>query len=299
MLKWNLQFFADEDNNTELSGEEELAAAIRSLLDSENEEEIEEEETDVSPDAEEETEIEETETEIEEEELEEETESTEEEKGRKREQSKEENARFAAQRRQKELDDKLQAELEKVRNESPEFQLAKQLSEMYGTTPDVILQQMKEEALKQRAEKTGVPIEYLKEQQVQSDKVTALEQELNNLRFQGWQNQIKADTENLKGQYPMLTQEDFDKATDYILNVAKNVNLPLEDAVYAVHGRKIIENLSNAKVQEDLAKQSGRSKKTPPSPNNGKPSKVVSLTAEERYVAKQMGISEEDYLKYK
>lgn len=300
MLKLDLQFFADDENSAaELSGEEELAAAIRSLLESENEDDFEENESDPTPDDTEEVE-QEVEEEVTEEVEEVEQEETEDEaKGKKREQSREENARFAAERRQREMEERVQAELDKVRNESPEFQLAKQLSEMYGQSPELILQQMREEALKQQSEKTGVPIEVLKEQQVQSQRVQALEQELNQMRFQNWQNQINSDTARLKEQYKMLSDADFDAATNYILNVARNVNLPLEDAVYAVHGKKIIESLSNAKVQEDLAKQSGRVKKTPPSPNNGKPSKVAELTAEERYIAKQMGISEEDYLKYK
>jgi hypothetical protein len=183
--------------------------------------------------------------------------------------------------------------------ESPEYQLAKTLSEAYGVTPEVMLVQMKEEALKKQAETTGIPIEHLKAQEATNEKVSTLETEINNLRFQNWQNQIKLDTDRLQQQYKMLTSEDFDKATDYILNVAKNVNLPLEDAVYAVHGKKIIDHLANSKVQDKLADESGRKKKTPPAPNNGKPSKVINATAEEKYIAKAMGMTIEDYLKYK
>lgn len=278
--------------NNELSGEEDLIKAIQSLMQDDEEIEQDEEGEESEPDED----LEEDSEEIEE--AEEEVEDVQEDTGKKA-QSKEENAKFAAQRRQKEMEEKVQAEIEKLKQQSPEFALAKQLSDMYGTTPDEILKQMKEAQLQKEAQEKNVPVELLKERQADHERMEALEQELNQIRFQSWQTQIKADGDRLMNEYKVLTQEDIDAATNYILNVARNVNLPLEDAVYAVHGKKIIDSLANAKVQDKLADESGRKKKTPPAPNNGKPSKVVSATAEEKYIAKQMGISIEDYLKYK
>jgi hypothetical protein len=119
------------------------------------------------------------------------------------------------------------------------------------------------------------------------------------MKFQTWQTKIQADSVTLKSQYPMLSDEDMDAAVSYMLNTVRNVDLPLEDAVYAVHGKKIIDSLAKQKVQDDLAKQSGRSKKTPLAPKNGKASKAPSLTADERAIAAAFNMSPDEYLKYK
>lgn len=313
-LRLDLQAFADgdeievpedniEDNpNDTIDGETELFEALKSLADSDDDEieddEIEDDETDEPDDKADD----ETEDDLEENPDEEDDQEgdSDEEKGRKREQSKEENAKFAAQRRQKELDDKVQAELDRLKSESPEFKLAKQLSEMYGAEPEVILNQMKEAALEKEAADRNVPIELLRERQEERQRLESVEAELNQLRFTQWESRIEAESTTLQSKYTMLDKSDMDAAVDYILNTVQNVDLPLEQAVYALHGQKIIESLSNAKVQEDLAKQSGRKKKTPLSPNNGKPSdQTKSLTADEKYIAKQLGMSTDDYLKYK
>lgn len=310
----------DEDNGTEiggnggnddntdngLSGEEELAAAIKSLLgsdddDSDNDndddnadngddtDDSDNDDSDDADDSDDDTSDDDNQDD----------QNSDKAKGKKREQSKEENAKFAAQRRQQEIDKQVAEKLEALKLSSPEYQLAKTVAEMSGVTPEVALQQIKEAQLQEQSQKTGIPIEHLKAQEATNNKVTSLETEINNLRFQAWDSNIKAETVRLQAQYKMLTAEDFEAAKNYILNTARNVNLPLEDAVYAVHGKKIIENLANSKVQDKLADESGRSKKTPPAPKNGKASKTITATADERYVAKQMGIKIEDYLKYK
>lgn len=301
LLRLNIQMFADgeetetvvettQDDN--LSGEELLQKAIQDLLAEETpDDDIESEETEPEPEQEEEPEPEkEKDTELE-------PEPTDDEKGQKRVQSQEENSKFAAQRREQEIQQKVQAELERLKKESPEYQLAKVMADMYGVTPEVALQQMKDEALKQQAEKQGVPIEVLKKQEESNNRVTQLEQEINQMRYQNWQQQVDADSEKLQTQYKFLTKEDMDAAVQYIFN--NNINISMEQAVYAVHGAKIVENLANNKVQTNLAEQSGRKAKTPPAPNNGKPTKVVQATADERYVAKAMGMTIEEYLKYK
>lgn len=311
----------DEDNGTEiggnggnddnkdngLSGEEELAAAIKSLLgsdddDSDNDndddnaddgddtDDSDDDDSDDADDSDDDTSDDDNQDD----------QNSDKAKGKKREQSKEENAKFAAQRRQQqEIDKQVAEKLEALKLSSPEYQLAKTVADMSGVTPEVALQQIKEAQLVEQSQKTGIPIEHLKAQEATNNKVTSLETEINNLRFQAWDSNIKAETIRLQAQYKMLTAEDFEAAKNYILNTARNVNLPLEDAVYAVHGKKIIENLANSKVQDKLADESGRSKKTPPAPKNGKASKTITATADERYVAKQMGIKIEDYLKYK
>ena len=98
----------------------------------------------------------------------------------------------------------------------------------------------------------------------------------------------------------MLSQSDIDEAVSYILHEAQNVDIPLEKAVYAVHGEKIINALAEGKAQDKLAQESGRKKKTPLPIKGGKTSaKTATVTDEERYIAKQMGMSVDDYLKYK
>lgn len=292
----------EDPGSEDLSGDEELFNAIKSLVDSKDEdEEDDSEDADTGSDADDD-ESEDDEEEQDDEEADEDDEQEEEEVEEKpaKKQSKEDNAKFAAQRRQRELDAKVQAELERLRNESPEFQLAKQLSEMYGKPADVIMAEMREATLRKQAEESKVPYEVLKKQQEADERAERLEQEINQLRYQSWQTQIKSESTRLQEQYTMLTEEDFDQAVNYILNTAKNVDLPLEDAVFAVHGKKIVEGLSKAKVQDQLATESGRKKKTPLAPTNGKPaSPAKQLTAEEKSIAKAFGMSEADYLKYK
>jgi hypothetical protein len=233
------------------------------------------------------------------EEIDKDNEEEEEQEPVKKKQSKEDNAKFAAERRQKEIDRKVQEELQKRMEESPEYLLAKQLTDQFGKTPQEIMTEMQEAALLREAEESKVPVDVLRRQRDAENKALKLEQDINKLKFQSWQTQIKSESEKLIEKYTMLNQDDLDASVDYILSVAKNVDMPLEDAVFAVHGKKIVDEMAKAKIQNDLANQSGRSKKTPPSPKNTKPAESKSLTAEEKYIAKQFGMSAEEYNKYR
>jgi hypothetical protein len=299
-LKLDLQLFADEidDNEDFTGGEDELISAIRSLKDEvEDEPEPEDEPEDETP--EDEPEDEENEDDI----LDDDEETDEDEDDEEDEpkvQSKEDNAKFAAKRRQQELESRVQAELDKLKQESPEFKLAQQLSKQFGKSPEEIMAEMQEEELKREAEATKIPIERLRQERETADKVNQLEAQLNDLRYQAWQTQINSDKQALQTKYPMLTGEDMDNAVDYILTTLQNVEVPLEQAVYSLHGQKIIEALADQKVQENLAKESGRKKKTPLAPNTTKKSqKLTTLSADEKYAAKVFGMSEEEYEKYK
>lgn len=268
------------DDTPELSGEEELLKALRALAEEDTEVEPEEEvEPETEPEPEKEPEV---------------TPEPE-----KKEQTPEENAKFAAQRRQAEMQKRIDSEMEKLRNEAPEFALAKQLSEMYGVDPKTLLDQVKDAQLKKESEQKGVPLELLKEREADRQRTSQLEQELNKLKYESWKTRVDSEGQNLQQQYKMLTEDDIQESVNYMLNIARNVDMPLEQAVYAVHGKKIVESLAQAKVQDELAKQSGRGKKTPLSPNNAKPSEQTTLTAEEQYMAKQFGMTDADYLKYK
>jgi hypothetical protein len=286
-----------QQNEEYVDGDTELMEAIRAIKAAEESDEDDEFEDDLEEDAETDTEEDNEDDTLDSEDDEVETD---EQKGQKREQSKEENARFAAQRRQQELDAKVQAEIARLQAESPEYRLAKQLSDMYGTTPDVILEQMKEAALQKEATEKNLPIELLRDRQAEKDRLASVEEELNQLRFTAWENKIETEKSLLQTKYSVLDEADFTAATDYLLYDAASVDMSLEQAVYALHGAKIVESLANAKAQDKLAADGGRKKKTPPSPNNGKAlSTTKGATAEEKYIAKQMGISINDYLKYK
>jgi hypothetical protein len=308
-LKLDLQLFADEVDDDEdfAGGEEDLVSAIRDLKtqveeddaeDDEYEDESEEEYEDEEEYEEDEDEEFEDEDEYEDDEETDEDEDDEEDEPKV--QSKEDNAKFAAQRRQQELEARVQAELDKLKAESPEFKLAQQLSKQFGKSPEEIMVEMQEEDLKREAEATKIPIERLRQERETADKVNQLEAQLNELRYQSWQTQINSDKQALQTKYPMLTGEDMDNAVDYILTTLQNVDVPLEQAVYSLHGQKIIEALADQKVQENLAKDSGRKRKTPLAPNTTKKAqKLTNLTADEKYAAKVFGMTEDEYEKYK
>jgi hypothetical protein len=308
-LKLDLQLFADEVDDDEdfAGGEEDLVSAIRDLKtqveeDDAEDDEYEDESDDEVEDEEEyeEDEDEEFEDEEEYEDDEEDTDEDEDEEDEPKVQSKEDNAKFAAQRRQQELEARVQAELDKLKAESPEFKLAQQLSKQFGKSPEEIMVEMQEEDLKREAEATKIPIERLRQERETADKVNQLEAQLNELRYQAWQTQINSDKQALQTKYPMLTGEDMDNAVDYILTTLQNVEVPLEQAVYSLHGQKIIEALADQKVQENLAKDSGRKRKTPLAPNTTKKAqKLINLTADEKYAAKVFGMTEDEYEKYK
>jgi hypothetical protein len=309
-LKLDLQLFADEVDDIEVEsedysgGEEDLFSAIRDLKNQVEEDDAEDEdEYDDEPEEDEEEyedEDEDEDFEDEDEEDEEYEDEDEEEEDEPKVQSKEENAKFAAKRRQQELERRVQAELDKLKQESPEFKLAQQLSKQFGKSPEEIMAEMAEEELKREAEATKIPIDRLRKERETESKVSQLEAQLNELRYQAWQTQIDADKQALQTKYSMLSDDDMDAAVDYILTTVQNVDVPLEQAVYAIHGQKIIEALAEQKIQDNLAKEGGRKRKTPLTPtNNSKPSKVTKLTADEQYAAKVFGMTDEEYEKYK
>lgn len=289
-----------EGQEIERTVDDELLDAIReinSLDDEDSEVEVDEEVDSDVDESVEETEDSEEDEEVEEE-IEDEEEIDEEEAPAKKPQSKEENARFARERREREMQAKIDAALEQQRQESAEFKLAKTLAEQYGTTPEALLEQMKEAELVKQAEKENVPIERLRREQELSSKLAEQEARINQLMFSQWQTQMDVEKSTLGKEYTMLDQKDMDAAVDYMLNELKNPNVPLKSVVNMLYGDKIIEGKLKAAEQEVLAKQSGRSKK-PLAPMNGKPSSTATLTDEEKYVARQMGISDEEYIKFK
>lgn len=297
LLNLDLQRFADdvEDDFTGSEGELELASAIRDLLKEEESESpsSEDEEVEEVEELDDEEGIDNKDDEEEYEDEEEEEDEDEEVEEPKR-QSKEDNAKFAARRRQQELEQKVQEELKN----SAEYKLAQKLAKQFGKPIDQILVELEEADIQQEAEQRQTSPEQIRREREANSRADQLEQQINELKFQNWQTQIKSDGQAIMSEYTMLKQADIDQAVDYILNVAKNVELPLEDAVFAVHGKKIAKAMATQKVQDDLANQSGRKRKIPLSPTNSKPSQAKSLSADEAYIARQFGMSDDEYRKF-
>lgn len=211
-------------------------------------------------------------------------------------QTPEENAKFAEQRRQREAQELAQREMQN----SPEFQIAKLLSDQYGLTPEQLYSQMQESALQRQAEKDGVPVEFLKQQQTQQQETKQLKDQLAKLEFNAWQAQKESEgravVEKFKG---IVTQDDVNSAMLYMLNELGTTTMSMERAVRVLHGDKIEAELQRIAKQEALAEISGR-KQAPLATQGGKASPSTNqLTADEKHFARMMGVSEQDYLKYK
>lgn len=304
----NLQLFAEDDGTgaggNNLTGDEELAAAIKSLMNSDDDsdddidnDDHDDDDADNDDDNADDDSDDDQDDDLDDDNADED--NSDEPPVTNKKQTKEDNARFAKERREREARERAEAELERLKQESPEFQLAKMLSDQFGKPVDEIMEQIKEEALKAEAAQRKVPIDELREKRAEKERADRLENTVLELQFKDWQRQMSVDGTKLMSEYKMLTQEDMTAAENYILNVAKNVEMPLEDAVFAVHGKKIAQALAKGQQQEDLANQSGRKKKTPLPPNNSQSKKTASLTTDEQAIARAFGMTDEEYSKFK
>jgi hypothetical protein len=210
-------------------------------------------------------------------------------------QSREANARFAEQRRQQQLEQQLQDRL----HQSKEFQTTQLLAEMYGVPQDELYDKLYEAKLSREAQEQNVPVEYLKEREQLRQQQQSLQEQLNSLMFQQWQGRVDTEKAQLKSQFNMLTDDDLESAAYYMLNDLKRTDLPLENAVFALHGAKILGGLKNTAKNEALAEVSGRKKSPLPVKGGKTQTDSVSLSDEERYVAKKFGLTDKEYYKWK
>jgi hypothetical protein len=127
---------------------------------------------------------------------------------------------------------------------------------------------------------------------------TQLQEQLNFMQFQNWQNRVSDEASQMKTQYPMLDDNDIEQAKLFLLETLQNPEIPLQNAVFALHGHKITDSLRNLAKQEALAEISGRKKGGLP-PQGTRATEGSTLSEEERYVARNMGLSESEYLKWK
>lgn len=218
----------------------------------------------------------------------------EEEKPQKKVQSKEENARYAEQRRQLQLEMQIQERLK----QSKEYQTTQLLAEMYGISQDEVYNRLNEARLQRQAQEQNVPVQYLREREQLRQHQEQLQEQLHTLMYQQWQSRIDGEKSSLKQQYNMLSDEDLDSAAYYMLNDLKRTDLPLENAVFALHGSKILGGLKNTAKNEALAEVSGR-KKSPLPVKSGKASSPIILSDEERYIANKLGLTDKEYSKWK
>lgn len=260
--------------------------------DSDDSEDVEIEEEEYEYEDYEEEEVEEDE-EVEYEEEEEQVEET------KQVQSSEENAYFAELRRQKQNEEKYRAELQSQFEQSPEYKMAQMLSSEYGLTTQELLEQMQQASLEKEAEKQGVPVEYLQRVQESERRQQELESKLQKMEFESWYNGKLAEKEALKNKFNgIISDEEIDQAMMFVLEDLRNTNISLDKAVRLVHGDKIESELKRIAKQEALAEISGR-KQSPLARQSSKTTVTETLSPAERAVARAMGISDEDYIKYK
>jgi hypothetical protein len=265
--------FEDEDEEIELGEELE-------------EEEVEEIEEDGYEELEEDAEIEED------------VEENYEEPPSKKKQTPEENAKFAEMRRQSIIDQRVREELEKAKANSVEYKTTQLLAQMYGVSPEQLYKQIEDARVTQQAEEQGIPIEVARSLEQYRSELGTYQEKLKQLEFQSWSSKVDSQANELKKQFPMLTDDDIYDSKVYLLETIRNPNMPLEQAVFALHGAKITNTYKSNVRNEVLAEVSGRKKGALP-PQTRKASTAQSLSQDEVLAAKALGVSIDDYLKFK
>lgn len=207
----------------------------------------------------------------------------------------EENARNAERRRQEEAQRN-----EQILKQSQEYQIVQQLAQLSGRSPEQLIAELQEAQLRKAAVAEGVPLEVARRIQQAEQASQATQARLQQLEFDAWNHRTEQKSQELKAAYPMLDDNDLLAAKTYILQTLKNVDVPLEDAVFALHGKKIAEGERERARNEALAEISGRKKASGVPATSGKATKHSSgLTDLERAAARATGLTDEEYARYK
>ena len=206
-------------------------------------------------------------------------------------QSAEDNARFAEQRRQREAQELLE--------KSPEYQLVQRLAKMNGVSVEEMTKRIEQAEIEAEAKASNRTVEQVQEARAEKERVANLEEQLVKLQYMQWESRVNGEQAQLKEKHPYLSDEDFAAAKEYMLVTVKNPNMTLSQAIHAVHGETIAEKMKESVRNEVLAEMSGRSKNSSLPPQGGRPNSMDGLTAEEKAVAKSLGLPESVYLKYK
>lgn len=213
-------------------------------------------------------------------------------------QTPEENAKFAEQRRQKQIEDRAEQLAQERLKQAPEFQVAQKLSEIYGRPVSEILEGLEQARLERLAEQQQVSVESLQAQEATNRDIETAQAKLVQTQFEMWKMRVNSEATAIQQQYPSLTPDEVEAAKAYMLETLGNPDLPLDQAVNALYGTKIREAEREAMKQELLA-ELGNRKPSPIPPQGGKPAPASVLTDDEKYVARKMGLTEADYLRYK
>lgn len=210
---------------------------------------------------------------------------------KKRVQTKEENAYYAELRRQKQFEERLQ--------QTNEYRITQMLANQYGITPEEVLAQLEKAQIAREAQQQGVPVHVMERIQQQERQAQYLQDQIQRMEFERWYSEREYEAQEILERYNgVLTQEDVNDTLSFMLNQLGTTTLGLDQAVRLLHGDKLESHLKRVAKQEALAEFSGR--KNAPLPSHGvKTAHVDGLTDEERYIAKQLGMSEKQYAQYK
>jgi phage I-like protein len=192
---------------------------------------------------------------------------------------------------------------------SPEVKFAKTIAEMSGKTVEQLMTEIQHAQIAERLKAEGYTDEQIPSlvpRVAQNEaELTRVKQEaesanltLTQVKFEQWVARIENDGKAIIAEHPYLTQADVDQARNYMLTTLGNPDVPLKDAVYAVHGAKIFAAQREQLQTELLAEQSGRKPSALP-PQGSVTAPTTILTPDEKYICKMMNISEADYIKNK
>lgn len=208
----------------------------------------------------------------------------------------EKNAEFAQRRREQEA--KLQAQIDAAKTSTVEYQLAKRLADKYGVSVEDLQKRLDEADIQERAQKQGIPVEVAQRLHQSEQAQAQLQNQLMQMQFQSWKTRVDGEKASLHKELPMLTDEDMESAQNYLLTVLRNPEASLESAIYALHGKKIIDHERKQSKTEAIAEVTNRKKGTPPV-TGAKPSNTAVLTDDERAAAKAFGMTPAEYIKWK
>lgn len=200
---------------------------------------------------------------------------------------------------------------QKAIENSVEYKLIKEMADVAGITVEQLQRNIQAAKVAKELHAQGMPedqipaaAERIADERAKTQAALAeaerLQQQDTANQFQQWQTRIENETAQVKAEYPFLTEDDILASMDFMINVAKNPNLSVQQVVNAVHGQKIIDAKLEQLRTEELAKISGRIKGAAPAPqSNRAPDAGDDLTADEKFMAKMMKISEDEYKKWK
>lgn len=163
------------------------------------------------------------------------------------------NAAFADMRRQKEAAEQQAA-------------FVKQMADHYGMTPEQLQQQWADDQLAQRAEKEGIPVEFLRQQTQDRQEVQSLRQQVEN------QN-VRAQVAETMTKYN-ATQDEINAAVTYaqengLTQMIFSGALPFEQAYKLAHVDSLIGSAEKKAVQKSLSNKKARQKAAAPAPSGG------------------------------